>query len=139
MPDERSLGLGEIAYQESIELLFQEIVKDLGYEGWQLRWPPRNNDCYCDRDNKIIDICPVDVCPDIEQALLHEIAHIGVIEESNQHSRRFWEHLKCLAQHYLGCELNKYHKEWAEAYSRILKPVENQLPLPDIPPRRLRA
>lgn len=97
-----------------IEALFQIVMNDLGYKGWQLRWTPA--DAYCWRGRQIIDICPRPLAQ-CEQLLLHEIAHISIVEPfGNQHTFAFWHHLQYLVRKYLNSELNVHQKEMAQIY-----------------------
>lgn len=103
------VGRGEI------EAFFQIVMDDLGYRGWQLRWMPA--DAYCWRGKQIIDICLWESLAECKQLLLHEIAHIGIVEPSgNQHTLRFWNHLQYLVRTYLDSELDIDQEQMAQIY-----------------------
>ena len=101
--------------KSEIEKFFQIVMYDLGYKGWQLRWMP--SDAYCWRSSHIIDICPRNTLAECKQLLLHEVAHIRVIEPiGSQHTLRFWKHLKGLVRKYLNSGLDMHQKKLLQLY-----------------------
>jgi len=101
--------------KSDINALFQVVMSDLGYKGWRLRWT--SADAYCWRSKQVIDICPGHSLAECKQLLLHEIAHIGVVESSgNQHTLRFWRHLQCLVRKYVNSKLDMYQKWLVQIY-----------------------
>ncbi len=104
-----------LAARVKVESLFQEVMQDLGHRKWKLRWTL--TDAYCWRLDRIIDICLSGSLVRCEQTLLHEIAHIDVVESfGNQHTLRFWNHLQYLVQEYLGMGLDMHQTRMAEIY-----------------------
>jgi hypothetical protein len=98
-----------------VECFFQVIIADLDYGKWELRWT--ESDSFCWRSKKRIDICPMDSLDECKQMLLHEIAHIGVVEDlGNQHTLRFWRHLQNLVRKYLQSDLSDYQIWLASIY-----------------------
>ena len=100
--------------KEWIEEMFENIVKNRGYEGWTLNW---TTDEYCWRDKKRIDL-NIESDP-LEMALIHEVAHIKAPpdEDGNYHSVAFYEHMEKLAQQFLGRGIgdhDSYRRELAE-------------------------
>ena len=97
-----------------IETFFELVMARLGYDGWTLRW---RKDGYCWRQRKIIDICIMQSLYECKQLLLHEIAHIYVVEPHGcQHTRRFWDHLEGLTQIFLGGGLSQLQQEMRNFY-----------------------
>ena len=95
--------------RKSAEALFQCVMNDLGHEGWLLRWDGAGP--YCWRKKKLIDISPMDSLGECKQMLLHEVAHIDIVEpQGDQHTECFWEHLEGLIGKYLDSGLSKWQK-----------------------------
>jgi len=101
-------------YAANIEQFFAEVMRCLEKKGWQLRWMER--DAFCWRGQKIIDICPMDNEMACKQMLLHEIAHIDIVETGNQHTARFFERVSELTQQYLGGGIDKYQQKMRKTY-----------------------
>lgn len=101
-------GWYKVDYKSEIEVFFREVMEDLGYEGWTLRW--QKVDAFCWRKRKVIDISPTNSVDECKQMLLHEIAHIDIVVHGNQHIPRFWEWLGSLVAQYLGQGLSGYQK-----------------------------
>jgi hypothetical protein len=101
-------------YHDEIETFFQEVMGDLGYRGWSIRW--QKSDAYCWREQKIIDICPMGFIDECKQMLLHEIAHIDVVVHGNQHVPQFWQHLVSLTAKYLNSDLSEYQRAMMADY-----------------------
>lgn len=109
----------KIAFEDGhvaeIEVFFHTVMDDLRYGDWTLNWMP--SDAYCWRRDKIIDICPMDSVSECKQMLLHEIAHIKIVEPLGcQHTFGFWAHLEELIRKYLHSRLGPHQKEMAEWY-----------------------
>ena len=97
-----------------IEDFFNEVMGDLGYRAWSLRW--QVSDAYCWRTRKIIDICPMDSEVACKQMLLHEIAHIDIVEAGDQHSPRFFVRLTGLVRRYLNQGLDGHQRKMKAIY-----------------------
>ncbi len=100
--------------KEWIEEMFENIVKNRGYEGWTLNW---TTDAHCWHDKKRIDL-NIESDP-LEMALIHEVAHIKAPPDGdgNYHSVAFYEHMEKLSQQFLGRGIgdhDKYRRELAE-------------------------
>ena len=74
------------------------------------------SDAYCWRTQKIIDICPMDSEVACKQMLMHEIAHIDIVETGNQHTLKFFERLIELAWQYLGQVLDGHQQKMHRIY-----------------------
>ena len=104
----------QCSYETNVEQFFTEVMRRLKKKGWQLRW--MESDAYCWRGRKIIDICPMDSEATCKQMLLHEIAHIDIVEIGNQHTVRFFERVSELVQKCLGQEIDKYQQKMRGIY-----------------------
>ncbi len=100
--------------EANVEQFFTEVMRSLKKKGWLLRW--MKSDAYCWRERKVIDICPMDSESACKQMLLHEIAHIDIVEVGNQHTARFFERVTELTQQYLGQGLDKYQQKMCRIY-----------------------
>ena len=116
-------GGAKMKVRPEVESFFQMVMVDLGYSGWNLRWT--ESDAFCWRNKKRIDICPMETVDECKQMLLHEIAHIDVIESGCQHTLRFWLHLRDLVQKYLFSDLSKYQRSMASIYFPELRKWRN--------------
>lgn len=93
-------------WKEDVEKLCSRVLSDLGHDEWRLRW--LKHDAYCWRVRKIIDICPCESKSECLQMILHEVAHIDVVEScANQHTKKFWQWLEQLVYQYLEVGLNE--------------------------------
>lgn len=100
-----SLKLIDCDWKSDVERLAKTVLRTLGHKGWSFRWV--KSEAYCWRNRKIIDICSCGSKFECLQMMLHEIAHIDVVElHGSQHTRRFWIWLEELVEKYLGQELS---------------------------------
>jgi hypothetical protein len=109
------VGAWRVIRRPEAERFFQVVMTDLGYDGWSLRWT--ESDAFCWRSEKRIDICPMGDLDECKQMLLHEIAHIEIVERlGSQHTLRFWQRLRELTKKYLDSDLSEYQREMAFTY-----------------------
>jgi hypothetical protein len=111
------MNIVDCNYINDIEIFFSKVMIELEYSNWKLQW--MNGDAYCWRKNKTIDICPMDSYDECCQMLLHEISHIDIIEDGNQHTERFFNKLESLVEIFMGCKLNVYQQEMKRIYVDI--------------------
>lgn len=105
----------ECNWRGDVENLCFKVLSDLGYKGWKLRW--FKHEAYCWRERKILDICPCESRTECLQMMLHEIAHICIVElHGNQHTKRFWMWLSCLVYTYLNEVLDERQLRMARIY-----------------------
>lgn len=103
-------------FQGAMEEFFEQVMAELGHEGWALRW--MEHDAYCWRDRKIIDVCPMDQDEvECKQMLLHEIAHIDTaVPHGNQHHPRFFARLEELCRRFMDTGLSEYQQKFKSWY-----------------------